>query len=123
MSFEYNKKILNIFKAPKHVGEIKNPSGYSLVGNPRCGDQMEVFIKVKDEIIIDAKFRTLGCIAAISTSDALCELAIGKKVDEALKLTHEDIINFLGDIPKIKIHCSVLGKEALHKAIENYKSK
>ena len=119
--FNYNKKVMQIFKKPKHVGVIKNPDGYSKVGNLRCGDILEFFLKIKNNKIINAKYRTYGCIAAISASDALCELVIGKTIEEASKVTDKDIINYLGNLPAFKYHCSVLGKEGLTKAIENYK--
>lgn len=120
---QYSKKVMEIFKKPKHVGVIKNPDGYGKVGNIGCGDIMEVFIKIKGSKIIDAKFRTYGCLAAIAASDALCELIKGKTVEEASKITNKDIVDYLQGMPFIKIHCSVLGKEALDKAIENYKKK
>ena len=119
----YNKKIINMFKKPKNIGEIKNPSGKGKVGNPKCGDIMEVYIKVKNDKIINAKFKTFGCVAAIVSSDALCELVKGKTIAEAKKITNQDIVDFLGNMPSIKIHCSVLGKEALDKAIKDYEKK
>lgn len=121
--FKYSKKVMQIFKKPKHVGVIKNPSGHGKVGNVRCGDVLELFIKIKNNKIIDARVRSFGCIAAISAADALCELIIGKTIEEALKITHKDIVDYLQGLPSFKIHCSVLGKEALDKAIENYKKK
>ena len=119
----YSKKVMEHFMHPKHVGEIKNPDGVAVVGNPICGDQMKVMIKVKNNKIIDAKFKTFGCGAAISSSDVLCELAKGKTIDQALKITNKDIDKYLGGLPKIKMHCSVLGMEGLHRAIEDYKKK
>ena len=119
----YSKKVMQHFMKPKHVGEIKNPDGVATVGNVLCGDQMVVFIKVKDNKIIDAKFKTFGCGAAIASSDVLCELAKGKTIDQALKITNKDIDKYLGGLPKIKMHCSVLGMEGLHRSIEDYKKK
>jgi len=121
--FEYSKKVLSMFKKPKNVGIIKNPDGYAKVGNPACGDQLELYLKIKNNKIVKAKFRTYGCIAAIAASDALCELIKGKTVDEALKIKHKDITEYLGGLPQFKIHCSVLGREALQKAIKDYKKK
>ena len=119
----YSKKLLERFKNPKHMGKIRNVDGVGEAGNIVCGDVMRVFIKVKNNKIIDAKFETLGCPAAIATSDMLCELAIGKTLDEALNITSEDIVDALGKIPPIKFHCSVLGMQTLQKAIEDYKKK
>ena len=120
---EYTKKVLKIFRNPKFVGEIKNPSGVGEVGNVICGDTMTVYIKVKDDKITDIKFKTFGCVAAIASSEALCALARGKKVDDALKISAADIVKYLGGLPNIKHHCSILGSEALEKAIEDYRKK
>ena len=120
---EYTKNVIKIFKNPKFVGEIKNPSGIGEVGNPICGDMMTVYIKVKDNKITDIKFKTFGCVAAIASSEALCALAKGKTLDKALKLQDKDIVKYLGGLPNIKHHCSVLGAQALRKAIEDYKTK
>ena len=117
----YSEKVLKHFKNPKFAGEIKNPDAVGQVGNPRCGDVMKIFLKVKDNIIKDIKFKTFGCIAAIAASDMMCELAKGKTIDEALKIKPDDIVNGLGKMPPIKYHCSILGTQALKKAIENYK--
>lgn len=120
----YTKKVMEHFMHPRNVGEIKDYSGKSTVGNVRCGDLMEVFIKVKGDKIVDVKFKTFGCCAAIASSDALCELAKGKTVEEAKKITNKDIVNFLGgEMPEIKLHCSVLGMQALRRAIEDYEKK
>lgn len=122
----YSKEVMKRFKNPKFARAMKNPDAIGKVGNLKCGDVMEVFIKIeknKEEKIKDISFRTFGCVAAISSSDAMCELAKGKTIDEALKITREDIVKKLHGLPSIKFHCSVLGEEALHKAIENYKKK
>ena len=109
---------------PKNVGEIKNASGIGEVGNMKCGDIMKVFIKVKDGKINKIKFQTFGCVAAIASSDALCELAKGKTIEKAKKITNKDIIKYLGgEVPSLKVHCSVLGQEALKKSIQDYESK
>ncbi|MBS3107537.1 iron-sulfur cluster assembly scaffold protein [Candidatus Woesearchaeota archaeon] len=120
---DYNEKVIKRFSKPKNVGEIKNADGIGKVGNPRCGDVMELFIKVKNNKIVDAKFRTFGCVAAIATSDALCDMVKGKTIEEAKKITNQDIVNDLGTLPPIKVHCSVLGREALDAAIKDYENK
>ncbi|MFH0752548.1 MAG: iron-sulfur cluster assembly scaffold protein [archaeon] len=120
---EYTKKVIEIFKKPKFVGEIKNPSGVGEVGNAVCGDMMTVYIKVKDNKITDIKFKTFGCVAAIASSEALCALAKGKTIEKALKITSQDIADYLGGLPNVKHHCSILGSSALKKAIEDYKKK
>jgi nitrogen fixation NifU-like protein len=119
----YSKKVMDHFMNPKNVGEIKNPDGYGKVGNPVCGDLMEMFIKVKDDIITDIKFRTFGCGSAIATSSMVTEMAIGKHVDEALKITRNDVADELDGLPPVKMHCSNLAADALKEAIKNYKSK
>ena len=117
----YNKKVIQHFSNPKFVGEIENPTAVGEEGNVRCGDIMKIFLKVENEVIIDIKFQTYGCVAAIATSDVLCSLAKGKTVDDALKIKGKDIVAELGELPAIKHHCSVLGTEALENAINNYK--
>jgi nitrogen fixation protein NifU and related proteins len=119
----YSKEVFKRFTNPKHFGEIKNYDAVGQVGNPKCGDVMKIFLKVKDNIIKDIKFKTFGCVSAIASSDALCELAKGKTIEEAKKITNEDIIKMLDGLPSIKIHCSVLGAEGLKKAIQNYEEK
>ena len=117
----YTEKTIKHFREPKFAGEIKDADAVGEVGNVRCGDVMKMFIKVKNGIIKDIKFQTYGCIAAIASSDAMCELAVGKTLDEAIKITFKDVVKELDDLPQIKYHCSVLGTAALKKAIENYK--
>lgn len=119
----YSKKVLKLFQNPKFSGKIKEPSGIGRVGNLVCGDIMEVYIKVKNNKIVDIKYLTMGCVAAITSSEVLCKLAKGKTIDQALKITDKDIIKELGGLPKIKFHCSVLGANGLKKAIEDYKKK
>lgn len=114
---------MRIFRNPKHAGEVKNPSGIGKVGNLKCGDVMFVYIKVKDNIIKDIKYKTMGCAAAIASSEALCELSIGKTLEQAEKIKDKDIANYLGGLPKIKYHCSILGARGLHEAIKNYKNR
>ena len=119
----YSKKVLQHFQNPRFVGEIKDADGVGEVGNIKCGDIMEVFIKVKDNKIVDIKFKTYGCVAAIASSDVLCELAKGKTIEQALKITDRQIAKHLGNLPLIKLHCSVLGQKALKEAIKDYKKK
>ena len=117
----YSKKALEYFKNPKFVGEIKNPDGLGKVGNPVCGDVMHIYIKVKDNKITDIKFKTFGCVAAISSSEALCRIAKGKTLEQAERITNKDILDHLGWLPPVKVHCSVLGAEGLRDAIDNYR--
>jgi nitrogen fixation NifU-like protein len=110
------------FKNPRNVGQIKEPSGKGKVGNPVCGDIMELSIEVNgDEVITDAKFRTFGCGAAIATSSVLTEMVKGKTVNEAEKLSNKAVVDALGGLPQVKVHCSVLAEEALKRAIEDYR--
>ena len=111
------------FTNPRNVGTIENPDGYGKVGNPVCGDLMEMYIKVENDVIKDIKFKTFGCGSAIATSSMVTELAIGKTIDEALKITRNDVANELDGLPPQKMHCSNLAADALHAAIEDYKNK
>lgn len=117
----YNDKVIEEFKNPKNVGFIENASAVGKVGNPACGDIMEISLLIKDDIIQDAKFRTFGCTAAIATSSVATQLVIGKTIDQALQLTNRQVVETLEGLPPQKIHCSVLAEEAIKKAIENYK--
>jgi len=119
----YSKKVMDHFMNPKNVGVIENPDGYGKVGNPVCGDVMEIFIKVKDEIITDIKFKTFGCGSAIATSSMVTELAKGKHVDDAMKITRGDVANELDGLPPQKMHCSNLAADALREAIKDYRLK
>ena len=119
----YSEEIIERFKNPKFAGEIKDADAVGEEGNMKCGDIMKIFLKVEDGRIADIKFKTYGCVAAIASSDALCEVVKGKTIEEAEKIRSADILKVLGDVPPIKKHCSVLGEEALHNAIENYKKK
>ncbi len=123
MTDMYTEKVLDHFRNPRNMGEIKNPDGFGKVGNPTCGDVMAVYIKVKDNKIIDIKFKTFGCTAAIATSSVLTELVKGKTIDEALKLTRDDVANELGGLPAVKMHCSNLAADALREAIKDYRHK
>ena len=129
----YSKKVLDHFKNPRNQGIIKNADAVGKVGNPVCGDVMKIYLKIgnkkikygkeieKVEYIKDVKFETLGCAAAISVSSILTEMIKGKTIDEALKVSNNDIVKELGGLPAPKIHCSMLGTEALEEAIKNYK--
>ncbi len=119
----YSKKVIEHFTNPKFAGEMKNPDAVGEVGNVKCGDVMRIYLKIKDNVIVNIKFLTYGCAAAIAASDAMCKLAKGKTLDKALKITAKDIAKELGDLPPQKFHCSVLGTDALKKAIEDYRKK
>jgi nitrogen fixation NifU-like protein len=123
MSDYYTEKVMDHFRNPRNMGEIKNPDGFGKVGNPKCGDVMAIYIKIKDDKIIDIKFKTFGCTAAIATSSILTELVKGKKIDEALKITRDDVANELGGLPALKMHCSNLAADALKDAIKDYRDK
>ena len=123
MSPVYSEKVMEHFKNPRNVGEMENPDGTGHVGNPVCGDIMELYIKVKDNIITDARFKTFGCGAAIATSSMVTELVKGKSIDEALKISNSAVAEALGGLPPVKMHCSVLAEEALLSAIDDYKGK
>lgn len=119
----YSKKVLALFKHPKNMGSIKDADGIGEVGNIICGDVMKLYIKVKNERIKDIKVETYGCVAAVSSSSLLTELVKGKTLDQALKVTKQDIVEKLGGLPPHKLHCSVLAVDALKKAIEDYRAK
>lgn len=119
----YTKKLIQRFQNPKFVKNLKKPDGVGEVGNIRCGDIMHLEIEVKNNKIKDIGFKTFGCCAAIASSDVICELAKGKKLKEAKKITKDDIIKKLGGIPPIKFHCSILGIDTLKKAIKDYEEK
>lgn len=119
----YSKKVMEHFMNPRNVGVIENPDGYGKVGNPVCGDLMEIFIKVKDDKVDDIKFRTFGCGSAIAVSSMVTEMAKGKPLEEAMKITRKDVADELEGLPPQKMHCSNLGADALHAAIKNYWAK
>jgi nitrogen fixation NifU-like protein len=120
---QYTEKVIQTFMNPKNVGKIDDADGMGKVGNPQCGDIMQIFIKVKDNIITDIKFLTLGCAAAIATSSITTEMVKGKTIDEALKITNKDVMSALGGLPPEKLHCSVLAEQGIRAAIEDYLSK
>jgi nitrogen fixation NifU-like protein len=119
----YSEKVLDHFKNPRNIGELKDADGEGTVGNPVCGDMMTMYIKVKDNRIEDVKFKTFGCGAAIATSSMTTELAKGKTLDEALKISRQDVADALDGLPPVKMHCSNLAADALHEAIKKYKEK
>jgi nitrogen fixation NifU-like protein len=119
----YSEKVMEHFKKPQNMGEIPDADGVGSVGNPTCGDLMTMYIKVKENRIEDVKFKTYGCGAAIATSSMTTELAKGKTVDEAMKITRASVADSLGGLPPVKMHCSNLAADALHAAIEDYKKK
>ncbi len=119
----YSEKVLEHFKHPRNVGELKDADAEGSVGNPVCGDMMTMYIKVKDDRIEDIKFKTFGCGAAIATSSMTTELAKGKTLDEAMKISRQDVADALEGLPPVKMHCSNLAADALHEAIKSYKEK
>ena len=119
----YNEKVMEHFMNPRNVGEIEDPDGVGEIGNPVCGDMMTFYIKVKDNRLEDVKFKTFGCGAAIAVSSMVSEMAIGKTLEEAMEITPQLVADELEGLPKNKFHCSNLGAQALHKAIEEYQSK
>lgn len=119
----YNDRVLEVFANPKNVGEIENASGVGTIGNASCGDIMRVYILVENDVIVDAKFKTFGCAAAIATASVATEMLIGKTIEEALQIKNADVVAYLGGLPPQKIHCSVLAEEAIQAAVADYRSK
>jgi nitrogen fixation NifU-like protein len=119
----YTEKVMEHFKNPRNVGEIPDADGVGTVGNPVCGDLMTIYVKVKDNRLTDIKFKTFGCGSAIATSSMITELAKGKTLEEALKITRANVADSLGGLPPVKMHCSNLAADALHAAIEDYYKK
>ena len=119
----YSDKVMDHFMNPRNVGVIEDPDGYGKVGNPTCGDVMEMFIRVKDDRIDEIKFRTFGCGAAIATSSMTTEMALGKTVEEGMKITRDEVARELGGLPPNKMHCSNLAADALHMALDDYRNK
>lgn len=119
----YTKKVMDHFTNPKNVGKIEDHDGIGIVGNPKCGDTMEITIKVKDDKIDDIKFRTFGCASAIATSSITTVMAMGMSLEDALKMTRNDVAAELDGLPPHKMHCSNLAVDALHKAIEDFEER
>lgn len=119
----YNDKVMEAFKNPKNVGEIENYDGLGKVGNASCGDIMQITLKIENDVIVDAKFKTFGCAAAIATSSTATDMIIGMTVEEALKVTNKKVVEVLEGLPPQKIHCSVLAEEAIKAAIEDYQNR
>lgn len=119
----YNELVLEHFKNPRNMGVIENPDSEAVIGNPSCGDVMKIMLKIDEGKIEDVKFQTFGCAAAIATSSMATELAKGKKIEEAKKITNVDVAKSLGELPPIKYHCSNLAADAIREAIENYEKK
>jgi nitrogen fixation NifU-like protein len=120
---KYSEKVMDHFMNPRNVGQIDNADGEGTVGNPICGDLMTFYIRVNSGRLSDVKFKTFGCGAAIAVSSMVSEMAKGKTLDEAMKITNKRVAAELGGLPKNKLHCSNLGADALHKAIEDYRNK
>lgn len=119
----YSEKVMDHFRNPRNMGEMENPDGVGKVGNPMCGDIMELYIKVENNVITDAKFMTFGCGAAIATSSMVTELVKGKSLEEALKISNATVAEALDGLPPVKMHCSVLAEDALKAAVEDYRKK
>ena len=120
---EYTEQVMDHFMNPRNMGEMEDASGVGTVGNAKCGDIMRIYIKVENDVITDVKFKTFGCGAAIATSSKATELVKGKTLDEALQITNKQVMDSLGGLPPVKVHCSVLAEEALHAAIQDYKDR
>jgi len=119
----YSEKVMDHFSNPRNVGEIENADGVGEVGNPKCGDIMKMYLKIEDGVIVDAKFKTFGCGAAVATSSMATELVRGKTIEEALKITNKAVAEALDGLPPVKMHCSNLAEQAINAAIEDYKVK
>lgn len=119
----YSEKVMDHFMNPRNMGEIENADGVGTVGNPVCGDVMRLYLKIKDSVIVDAKFKTFGCGAAIASSSILTEMLKGKPIEEAKKISNEAVVEALDGLPAVKRHCSVLAEEALEAALKDYSQK
>jgi len=120
---EYTEEVMDHYEHPRNVGVVENPDGVGIVGNPACGDVMKLSIRIEDDHIVDARFKTFGCGAAIATSSMVTEMVKGKTLDEALQISNKAVAQSLGGLPKIKMHCSVLAEDALKAAIDDYRKK
>jgi nitrogen fixation NifU-like protein len=119
----YSEKVMDHFTNPRNVGELENPDGIGEVGNAKCGDIMRIYLDIEGDIIKDIKFKTFGCGAAVATSSMITEMVKGKTIEEALAISNVAVAEALGGLPPVKMHCSNLAADALHKAIENYREK
>ena len=119
----YSDKVMDHFMNPRNVGELETASGVGMVGNAKCGDIMQMSLKIENDIIVDAKFKTFGCGAAIATSSMATELVIGKTIDEALAFTNSAVVEALDGLPPVKMHCSLLAEEAIKSALSDYYTK
>ncbi|KPU44959.1 iron-sulfur cluster assembly scaffold protein IscU [Oxobacter pfennigii] len=119
----YSDKVMDHFMNPRNVGEIENADGVGTVGNAKCGDIMKIYLKVEDDVIKDAKFKTFGCGAAVASSSMATELIIGKTLDDAWNISNKAVIEALEGLPPVKVHCSVLAEDAIHEAINDYRVK
>jgi nitrogen fixation NifU-like protein len=120
---EYTEIVMDHYEHPRNVGIVENANGEGVVGNPACGDVMKLTIRVEDNKIVDAKFKTFGCGAAIATSSMVTEMVKGKSIEEALKISNRTVAKALGGLPKVKMHCSVLAEDALNAAIDDWRKK
>lgn len=118
---QYTEKVIQYFMQPRNVGSLEDPDGVGEVGNPRCGDVMKIYLRVRDERIEDVKFETFGCAAAIATSSMATEMVKGKTLEEALKVTNKDVAEALGGLPPEKLHCSLLAEQGIRAAVEDYR--
>ncbi|MBR6221045.1 MAG: Fe-S cluster assembly scaffold protein NifU [Clostridia bacterium] len=120
---EYTEQVMDHFMNPRNMGEMEDASGVGTVGNAKCGDIMRIYIKVEDDVITDVKFKTFGCGAAIATSSKATEIVKGMTLEQAEQVTNKMVMEALGGLPPVKVHCSVLAEEALHAAIQDYRTK
>lgn len=116
----YSEKVMEHFANPHNMGELKDANAVGEVGNAQCGDIMRIYLKIEDDVVRDASFKTFGCCAAIASSSVATDMVKGKSIDEALRIKNSDVVNELDGLPPLKVHCSVLAEEAIRKAIENY---
>lgn len=119
----YTEKVIDHYQNPRNLGEMDNPDGVGVVGNPTCGDMMQIQIKVQDERIEDVRFKTFGCGAAIATTSVATELIKGQTIEQALQVTNQDVMEVLGGLPPVKVHCSLLAEQAIKAAVDDYRSK